>query len=303
VPDLTVPADYWNSYERRVSSLSEVIDAVRTVSAYEAATGTRFVWRGVTAADWALHSSLFRFCSKRDGRVPTEKVLRRAEANILDEAREWGLDWHSSGGRLTPLELLAALQHFRVPTRLVDFTSNPMIGLWFAVQNRDGQDGRLFAIDISNRVVSREDAIMPNPWWFDIDDGVATVWATESWAWRPPPLEARIVRQDSWFLMGGVPSTVPRRNKRVSSGGWTSLTADEVRECMSLPFRLVTYERAAAALQGRSTPGQPSKTRAFTLRVTHKRRLRGDLEQAFGYTHRSLFPDWAGFSAFGRSFR
>ncbi len=39
------------------------------------------------------------------------------------------------GGQLVDdFQLLADLQHFGVPTRLVDVTSNPMTALWFATE-------------------------------------------------------------------------------------------------------------------------------------------------------------------------
>ena len=40
-------------------------------------------------------------------------------------------------GLLTPLEELAKLQHYSIPTRLVDVTINPLIALYFAVENTD----------------------------------------------------------------------------------------------------------------------------------------------------------------------
>lgn len=40
-------------------------------------------------------------------------------------------------GLLTPLEKLAKLQHYGIPTRLVDVTIDPLIALYFAVENAD----------------------------------------------------------------------------------------------------------------------------------------------------------------------
>lgn len=153
-----------------------------------------------------------------------------------------GLDWHHAGGRLVALELLAALQHYGAPTRLLDFTFNPLIALWFAVESLDGRDGRVFAIDISDRVISRQQAASSDPWWLGVPPGVATDWSKQSWIWRPPPLEPRMVRQDGCFLMGGIPSTQPARAVR-SATTWRLLRAHEVRECMSLPLVLIQYEQ------------------------------------------------------------
>ena len=155
------PTDYWESYEYPVTNLTQYVEAVRKITAYQSATGSRFVWRGAANSDWGLHSSLARHFKHIHGSFSdTETELRHFEGEVINEAREWALDWHTSGGRLMALELLAAMQHYGVPTRFLDFTHNPLIALWFAVEtvkNDDGPRGRVFAIDISKRLVSRED--------------------------------------------------------------------------------------------------------------------------------------------------
>jgi FRG domain-containing protein len=240
----------------------------------------------------------------KHGTVPMEPALRAFESDVVEEARDWGLDWHHSGGRLAALELLAALQHYGVPTRLLDFTFNPLVACWFAVESRDVVPGRVFAIDISDRVISRDRAAEAEPWWLRIPPGTATEWATQSWVWSPPPLEPRIVRQDGCFLMGGVPSTNPARSRRTAAGTWEMLHADEVRECMSVPFKLINYDQAVAALNNERLVGAPPKARAFTLKINgDKGELRAELARAFGHSHRSLFPDFPGLSQFGQSFR
>jgi FRG domain len=298
---VALPDDYWASYEYPTRTIADFLEAVRVISSYQSRTGARFVWRGVTNAAWPLYSSLVRCFIERRGHVPTELELRALEGSILDEAREWGLDWHTGGGRLRGLELLAALQHYGAPTRLVDFTYNPFIALWFAVEKHDNVNGRVFAVDISHRLVTRQNAMQFDPWWLERTPSATDPWTTESWIWRPPPLEARIVTQQGCFLMGGMPSTRPARNVRAQDG-WRPLRQDETLQCMSVPFQLIQYEQAVAASEKRRLRGRQPTTHAFTLRTEGKEQLRRELFQMFGLSQSALFPDFAGFAQFGRSF-
>ena len=232
------------------------------------------------------------------GHVPaTEGALRSFEASVIEEAREWGLDWHASGGRLAALELLAAMQHYGAPTRLLDFTFNPLIALWFAVESDAAADGRVFAIDIYGRRVTPGDAELRDPWWLRIGDGSTTDWTTRPWIWQPPPLEARMVRQEGCFVMGGVPSTIAGRRL-----GTRMLSADDpgVHECAVSADQV---REGGGSREGRTLPGWKPKSRAFTLLVRNKSAVRESLVQMFGYSYRSLFPDYLGFGRHGVSWR
>lgn len=294
----SLPGAYWASFERDASPLEGFLQAVGLISAYQAATASRFAWRGTSDAARPLHSSLVRAWVDKGNPFPMEGTLRRFEGNVLSEAREWNLDWHVGGGRLSALEMLAAMQHFGIPTRMLDFTFNPVIALWFAVQSRDTRPGRVFAIDVAGRRISPEKVAGWEPWWWAESTSVATEWATRPWVWDPPPLEPRMTRQEACFAMGGVPSTQPARGLR-ASGVWRPLQAVEVRECMSIPFQLIKYERAEAFAEGRNIGGAPAKASAFTLRIQNKAAIRSRLFQMFGYSERSLFPDLPGLAQYG----
>jgi FRG domain len=292
-----LPDEHWANYEEDVDSLTAFVEAVEKIAAFQAKTDTRFVWRGVAGASWALHSPIVRRFKEKHGHVPTEDELRELEQEILKEAREWALDWHSAGGRLTSLELLAALQHYAAPTRMIDFTFNAFVALWFAVEKNDNEPGRVFAVDIAGRTVTRAEASAAEPWWL-VPGLPRAEWRRKSWVWRPPPFEPRIVRQDGCFLMGGIPSTTPARR---ITGYEDPMRAHEVLECMSVPFNLIKFEQARAAAEGRALRGTPPDTRAFTLTVSNKAAIRTDLERAFGYSHASIYPDFPGFAEHARS--
>ena len=72
---------------------------------------------------------------------------------------------------------------------------------------------------------------------------------------------------------------------------------------MSVPFRLIQYQQAEAAFAGTALPGTAPKATAFTLCIASKPTIRAELEQAFGFSFRSLFPDFPGLAAYGRAHR
>jgi hypothetical protein len=205
------------------------------------------------------------------------------------------------------LAQLATLQHFGAPTRLVDVTLNAYIGLWFAVEERykngdavyDDCDGRLFAIDVTRRLINEDRD--RRPWedcltrpWKQMDTGEASPeWVSNTWAWNPPAFQARIAAQHGAFLLGGVPRTGvglvwpnPARGSPWRIG--------EVRRCTSLPLRFHKVDPQAGGV-GRE--GQP----AYTFRITAAAKLdiRERLRTLFGYQHATIYPDFPAFAEFG----
>src|SRR5664280_10944 len=264
------PDDYWKTYEHEVDSLGSFLEAVPKISGYVAPYQTRFVWRGVSDASFGLHSKLARaYHYKNNGAWPNEKQLRGLETAVLEEARAWPLQWHDTGGRLSALPLLAVLQHFGAPTRLIDFTFNPLVALCFAVeqtaaQRAAGTDGRVFAVDVAGYEVDDTDAEDSEPWWLAKWGSVASPWCQRAVVWTPPPIEQRIVRQQACFLMGGVPSTSTTRY--VDDPTRRQLRAGEVRECMS-----IHHSRSGSRTQMRSgeTWIDSSATRCDRCSQTH----------------------------------
>lgn len=294
---MELPRDYWENYEIVVEDLTEFVSAVANLG--DTWADRRFVWRGVANADYALHSSLYRRLIKGDAN--NERDLIAAEDAIVAEARRWWLQ-RSATDQLSGIELLAALQHQGVPTRLLDFSHNALVALWFAVEQKRERggalhpdiDGRVFAVQSNGRDIPPEWERDPElPWRSPPED-----WESDIRIWTPPPIDGRMTRQQGCFVFGGVPSTIGAFN--LSPTYAQPLRRREVRECVSVPVRLNSpnYLRS-----NRQRGRRPRYALAFTLRVpaAAKPALRNHLERGFGYTHAMLYPDFPGFAAFGSS--
>ena len=126
--------EYFDSHEERIRTLQELENRVAQVKALSASSGLIYYWRGQSVADWGVHSSLHRAFVAQSGMTMNDidQILdwrvQLAETAIVSEARDWIRP--SVGARLTTVDLLARLQHHGVPTRLVDFSSDPRVALF-----------------------------------------------------------------------------------------------------------------------------------------------------------------------------
>jgi hypothetical protein len=138
------------------STLSEF---TQLISELGISCGSRVLWRGQSQIDWPLHSAAVRRILKhgwgerggvddQNAAIPYEgetiaSCLREYETSLINEARLRGHDY-LGGRRLSDLELLGVLQHFGAATRLLDFSRNAFIGLWFACISHPDNYGVVF---------------------------------------------------------------------------------------------------------------------------------------------------------------
>ncbi len=294
--------DFWKPFEKEISSFEEAMNTIHEL--FRINQGKKFAWRGQVNAAWPLHSSLYRRIFSLPKKAPDEGDLQNAEKKVLQEVHEWGL--HAGDhGRLSVLSQLAVLQHYGAPTRLIDITFNPLIGLWFAVEDQKGSekwDGRLFAVDVTNRLINEdrekrlwEDALAPP--WPKPKTKEFNEWTTTAYAWRPARLDHRIAAQNGGFLIGGVPSSSNKQGPQQWPKGpkvGTKWKIGEVRQAVSVSLRVHKLEPSAGAL-----PTKP----VYTLRIkqTAKEEIRTRLQNLYGYSHRTIYPDYPGFASYLKS--
>jgi len=303
---------FWAPWEVVVENYGEASDRIHDVFSKWSKRGRVLAWRGQTDASWPLHSPLYRrlLWSSGGSGAPQEADLATAERRILADVHRWGLHM-GAYGRLSVMGQLAVLQHFGAPTRLIDITFNPWIGMWFAVHPRteaDGEpaDARLFVFDVTDRLISEKDE--EHRFWEDDlhvpwprpagpkskrkERDRYREWSTSVLAWRPPQFHPRLSAQNGGFLLGGVPATgvvVWPKTTSPTSDRWSIA---EVRQATSVSMRV--HKLGAEG-------GGPSADAMYTIRIRAEAiaGVRKCLDDLFGYRQSTLFPDYAGFADFG----
>lgn len=105
-----------------------------------------FVFRGQDNKEYDLIPSIGRN-RKSDGDI---SILNQ-ERNMIEMAKNKLPNIFKND--MTPINLLALLQHYGIPTRLLDVTTNPLVALYFATLNSD-TDGEVLAIKYKNTNVA-----------------------------------------------------------------------------------------------------------------------------------------------------
>lgn len=295
------PEDFFSPWEDTIEGWDSALNLINRLNQM-VGNGRTLAWRGLSKADYSLHSSLYRAVIRRGNAAPSENDLLRNELNILDAARRhWRFD------QMPALELLAHLQHYGAPTRLLDVSMSPLVALWFAVEqkrNSDGttkadSDGRLFAFDVTDNEIKLEEA------WggYNLPWSKGSQVANKDWQnalprfWRPPSYHDRIPAQNSAFLISGVPVVSDGANTRLyrkspgDGSGAESWKAEEVRRATSVNLKLTSTTRNPQL----STP--PS----FTIRVkaSAKEEIRDRLKRIAGLDSAAVYPDIFGLATHG----
>lgn len=125
--------DSFSSYISRIEGYPRLSSSPRSIK--------RFLFRGQADKSWSLIPTLARINSPDLDEGGCQELPCLFEKNLVSQAkRELPTIFHDG---LQPLDLLARLQHFGVPTRLLDVSENPLTALYFACSGELDRDGEV----------------------------------------------------------------------------------------------------------------------------------------------------------------
>lgn len=144
---MAVPQQY------KITTLTEFVEAIETslqaTLTNQVGGSFRGNWyRGIGNVSHKLKPTLYRHPSVTDAKelLQLEKIMLEQfeRQNVLHQGIAGGLG--SSAGDDGEFRSLFYMQHYGVPTRLLDWTSNPMIALYFALSSAK-KEGAAFSDD------------------------------------------------------------------------------------------------------------------------------------------------------------
>lgn len=175
-----------------------------------------FLYRGQANANWGLQSSLERIlhCNWID-----EEIGKFEDISIMQFKSKFHLYDKENIQPDSKLAWLSIMQHYGVPTRLLDFTESPYVALYFALEYYDpllSNSLALYAIDYSEIMKRSINYIKLNDSEFNhnhisinesqdeiFSDIVDRFRYKVAWITEPKLLNIRLDRQAGSFLLSG----------------------------------------------------------------------------------------------------
>lgn len=127
--------------EIKISSIGEFINIINELS-NTISENHKLFYRGQSSIYYKFESSI-----DRNPNVSEKKLYNKI-------IREYPYEFKTNNR----LHNLTILQHFRAPTRLLDFSLNPLIALYFATCDNENIDGRIIILSVNENKIEFENS-------------------------------------------------------------------------------------------------------------------------------------------------
>jgi hypothetical protein len=165
--------------ERTISTLTEYQSALENTHAY--------MWRGMSNSSYSLIPKV-----ARDWHLGVS-LLTHSEESMLEQFKIRAMP-HLDNRPKSDWEWLALAQHYGLPTRLLDWTKNPLIALYFACKSHPETEGVVYFARRVNEV--------------NLITTISPLEIQDERAWSAQHIDVRIATQDGLFTLSQDP-TIP----------------------------------------------------------------------------------------------
>ena len=136
--------------QKEITSVSQYLEIIRRLDKAYAKDGglnnpvsSKFLYRGMAHKSWPLQPGIFRHITQQyEGWAPdTSRYLTFSnEKRILRHFRQEAAAFAPQGQHESELWWMELAQHYGVPTRLLDWSENPLVALYFASENNSRKE-------------------------------------------------------------------------------------------------------------------------------------------------------------------
>ena len=192
-----------------IGSVSEFLECINEIIGDK--NESIFLFRGQEDETWKVETSAYRRLKTEPWN--TEEDELHYNLGLIEQFKHE--DFHSDyKSKIMQLDLgiLAQLQHMGAATSLIDFSSNPLVALWFACKKRiePNSNGKVFILPTGgesqfeeiNSFKEIENSKVKVPEQLNFPEGNNILNNKKFLYWKPAHLNNRITAQQSYFLIG-----------------------------------------------------------------------------------------------------
>lgn len=147
---------YIGSIDEYLQMIERLHQAYRN-SMFQSPVSIDFIFRGMESDKYKLLPTLFRTCTHLEDlgdeeiQLDNEKYLiYGSEQLILKSFKAEAVAYTSQYSPNNYLEWMVLAQHYGVPTRLLDWSSNPLVALYFACESNSSDDAVIWICSARN---------------------------------------------------------------------------------------------------------------------------------------------------------